>query len=88
MAHHVYRTQAMGQRVLISENPYNSRLPRFYEVSGNTAYSGILQAKERILSFMKLGLEVANEFGISIVTYSEESALREVGISFDSKLLS
>lgn len=64
----------------------NSGLPRFYEVSGNAAYSGILQAKLRILNFMSLGLVVASDLGISVVTYSAQSALREVGMPFDRRL--
>jgi hypothetical protein len=64
----------------------NAKMPRFYERVGEQAYSGIATAKQRILDHLHIGLTVAAEQGVEVVTYSAISALREIGISYDQRL--
>jgi len=64
----------------------NAEMPRFYERLGEQAYSGVSIAKQRILDHLQVGLTVAVEEGIEVVTYSSISALREIGISYDRRL--
>lgn len=64
----------------------SANLPRFYENASSYAYSGVLGAKQRILDHFRLGFELANEHGIDMVTYSANSALREIGIPFSDRL--
>ncbi|MCD2184386.1 glycosyl transferase [Rhizobium sp. GN54] len=65
----------------------NATEPRFYEERGRAAFSGIAGAEARILGHVALARDVAGEQGISFVNFSPVSALADIGIAFDDRLV-
>lgn len=65
----------------------NAAEPRFYEERGRAAFSGIAGAEARILGHVALARDVAGEQGISLVNFSPVSALADIGIAFDDRLV-
>lgn len=64
----------------------NAAGPRFYEKTGQAAFSGIAGAQARILGHIALAKSVAEERGIAFVNFSPVSALSDIGIAFDDRL--
>lgn len=65
----------------------NAAEPRFYEERGQAAFSGIAGAEARILGHVALARTVAEERGIALVNFSPVSALSDIGIAFDDRLV-
>jgi len=63
----------------------NATSPRFYEKAGETAHSGVAQAKDRILSHFAIAKTVCEEQGIELSNFSAVSALRQCGLAYDSR---
>ncbi|MGZ9722500.1 glycosyl transferase [Rhizobium miluonense] len=63
----------------------NAREPRFYETSGNTAFSGIARAEGRIVEHFVLARKMAVERGVSLVNYSPVSALLKYDFGYDDR---
>jgi hypothetical protein len=64
----------------------NAGDPRFYERRGETASSGIHGAEDRLLRHFAIAKAVADARGTTFVNYSEVSALRKIGVGYDSAL--
>ena len=65
----------------------NADWPRFYERAGAVAFSGIAGAEQRILGHIALTKAVAEDRGIRLVNFSPVSALAEIGVAYDGRLL-
>ena len=63
----------------------NAGEPRFYETSGETAFSGIARAEDRILEHFVLAKEIASERSVTFVNYSPVSALLKHGFGYDGR---
>lgn len=64
----------------------NAHQPRFYETSGQSAKSLILQAQDRIKGMFELAFAECRERQIELVNYSPISALSSLGIPYDGRL--
>jgi hypothetical protein len=60
----------------------NANAPRFYETAGETAFSGIAGAEQRILAHIALAKRFAEKKGVSLINHSPVSALRTIGLDF------
>lgn len=65
----------------------NASEPRFYEQAGGSAFSGVAGAEQRILGHVALARDVAAEQGIAMANFSPVSALADIGIPFDDRLV-
>jgi hypothetical protein len=60
----------------------NAKAPRFYEASGDTAFSGIAGAEKRILAHIALAKTAAEKRDIVLVNHSPVSALKSIGLDY------
>jgi hypothetical protein len=60
----------------------NANGPRFYEKTGDVAYSGIAGAEARILAHIALARDVVRSRGVRLSNHSEVSALRSIGLDY------
>lgn len=60
----------------------NADAPRFYETSGDTAFSGIAGAEKRILAHIALAKAFAEKRGVALINHSPVSALRAIGLDY------
>ncbi|WP_137155813.1 glycosyl transferase [Rhizobium sp. FKL33] len=60
----------------------NAAAPRFYERPGETAYSGVAEAEERILAHVELARRIAEERGQRLINHSPVSALARIGLAY------
>ena len=65
----------------------NAAGPRFYEHAGTAAFSGVAGAEQRILGHIGLAMSVAETRGTWFVNFSPVSALADIGVGFDDRLL-
>jgi hypothetical protein len=65
----------------------NARQPRFYEEKGTSAFSGVADAEGRILGHIALAKAVAEEQGIGFVNFSPVSALADIEVPYDDRLV-
>ena len=64
----------------------NASEPRFYEVTGHSAKSRIVQTQSRILEIFALAQAECRNRGIDLVNYSPISALSALGVPYDDRL--
>jgi len=64
----------------------NADEPRFYEANGRKAKSGIRAGSDRILAHFASAIRRCQARGMRLATYSRVSALRGLGVAYDSKL--
>ena len=60
----------------------NADGPRFYEVGGDIAFSGIAGAEKRILGHIALAARIAAGNGVRLINHSPVSALRSIGLDY------
>lgn len=60
----------------------NADGPRFNEVAGHVAFSGVKGAEQRILEHLALAADVAKRQGVAFVNHSAVSALRSIGLDY------
>ncbi|MBD9373242.1 glycosyl transferase [Rhizobium sp. ARZ01] len=68
---------------LIGIDIANADQPRFYEMDGNVASSGVVRGAPRIIAHFVLAQQVAGTQGIAIVNHSPLSALISAGFPYD-----
>jgi hypothetical protein len=60
----------------------NADAPRFYETTGDVAFSGIAGAEKRILAHIALAGTFAETKGVELINHSPVSALKTIGLDF------
>ncbi|MBT9369655.1 glycosyl transferase [Rhizobium sp. CSW-27] len=66
----------------------NADQPRFYERAGDTAKSGIVAARERIVASVRMFRQICTMRGIRLSNHSSaQSALTECGLDYDPRYL-
>jgi hypothetical protein len=60
----------------------NAQAPRFYETTGDVAFSGIAGAEKRILAHIALADAHARMTGVTLINHSPVSALKTIGLDY------
>ncbi|AGK56375.1 putative glycosyltransferase protein [Hyphomicrobium denitrificans 1NES1] len=69
---------------LIGIDITNSNEPRFYELAGDAAKSGLLKARQRIIEHLVLAKKICDERAIAVSIHSSKSALLQAGFAYDA----